>query len=177
VIVDAVLGTWSFSGIVPAGTTMVSFELKPSVGESGVVQTFVLPADGSDAVVTFDYDLAAKQITFYDRMHSGPSCVAPTLIVGYEVWSFVTEPLDKSGDPSTWAGAVPAGVFTSVPDLTTRSVLQSLHLPPDATYMYVVLRPSALHTAGPWISATSFGSAVEPYTGSGLSTTFEFACP
>ena len=175
--VDDALGTWSWSGNLPAGTTVVSVEERPFGNEYGYKRAYVLPAGSAPVAEEFSNDFGTTELYFADRFLGGPTCTAPTLMVEYRLWAFAVEPVDKTGAASTWAGAQAIEVITAVPSLTDNIARQSIHVPADTTYVYIGISPSAVYTAGPWISSMSYGMTVAPNSYLGFGGNVEFTCP
>ena len=174
--VDATAGTWSWTGTLPPGTTVVSVEERPFGNQYGYQQAYVLPAGSTPVVEQFSNDFGTTALMFADRLLGGATCVAPTLMVEYRLWAFAVEPADKTGDASTWVGARAIDVVTAVPSLADDISRQSIHVPADTTYVYVAVSPSSVYTAGPWISSLSYGMTITPDSRLGFGNNFEFTC-
>jgi len=176
VTVDPSLGTWTWTGQLPVGTTVVSVEQRPFAMERGYIQTYLLPAGNAPVVETFEHEFGTTELTFLEEVYTGSSCTAPTLLVEYELWAFAAEPVDKSGDPSTWDGAVPVGTSVAVPDLTSRLLSRSFHVPADTTFVHIEIRPLSQYAPGLWNSSVGYDLTVAPDGYYGFGANWEFTC-
>ena len=174
--VDETLGTWSWTGNLPAGTNVVDVEVLPFGNSFGYRRAYVLPAGATPVTETFVHDFGTTEVSFGDRILSGASCIAPTLMVEYELYAFAVEPVDKTGPASTWAGAQPIEVITVVPNLEDNITRQSFHVPSDTTYLFIVMQPSSIYTDGPWNSGLGYGVTLTPDSYLGFGNNFEFTC-
>jgi len=90
--------------------------------------------------------------------------------------AFAAEPVDKSGDPSTWDGAVPVGTSVAVPDLTSRLLSRSFHVPADTTFVHIEIRPLSQYAPGLWNSSVGYDLTVAPDGYYGFGANWEFTC-
>lgn len=176
VTIDEINGTWSWTGDVPSNATVVNVEQRPFGNSNAYQRAFVLPVGAGPVVEAFDYDHGVTQVRFDDRFLTGGECTAPTLMVEYQLYAFAVEPVDKTGDPSTWAGAQPIELATAVPALTDNIAHTSFHLPADTTYVWVSVAPASVYTPGTWTSATSYGMTITPDSYLGFGNNFFFPC-
>jgi len=172
--VDPVTGHWTWSGNVPASTSVVTVELPVEPGNRGLLRTFVLPATLDDVSATFDLELGSPRISFENIIDAIGDCTGPTLMVEYQVWAFAVEPVDKTGPVGTWAGATELDTFTAIPDLATHEVYQAFHPPDGYTFIQVEVRPSSIYTSGPWATSIGFGLNFDAQSWLGFGGVLEF---
>ena len=176
VTIDEVAGTWSWIGDLPSNATVVNVEQRPFGNSNAYQRAFVLPAGSGPVVETFDYDHGVTQVRFDDRFFTTGGCTAPTLMVEYQLYAFAVEPTDKTGDPSTWAGAQPIEPATAVPAVTDNLAHTSFHLPADTTYVWVALSSASVYTPGTWTTAMAYGLTATPDSYLGFGNNFIFTC-
>jgi hypothetical protein len=174
--VDETLGIWSWTGNLPAGTNVVDVEVLPFGNSFGYRRAYVLSEGATPVTETFTHDFGTTEVSFADRILSGASCVAPTLMVEYQLYAFAVEPADTTGPASTWAGSQAIDVVTVVPDLEDNIIRQSFHVPSDTTYLFIVMQPSSIYTDGPWNSGLGYGVTLTPDSYLGFGNNFEFTC-